>query len=105
MIEPILDFITHFQGKMGAIFAEIKLHPTHVRTILASTSQLSKPRFLSKFFAFRGFTYPSAVENVTFDKASAPGLQQAKPMSSPLMCKHMGDTDSCKDGDAGSAKK
>ena len=47
---------------------------------------------------------PCAVENVTFDKASAPGLQQAKPVSSPPMCLHMGDADSCKDGDAGSVK-
>ena len=44
---------------------------------------------------------PRSVENVTFDKASAPGLQQAKLMSKQLMCKHMGDADSCKDGDAG----
>ena len=47
---------------------------------------------------------PSLVENFTSDKASAPGLQQAKPVSKQLMCKHMGDADSCKDGDAGAVK-
>jgi TolA-binding protein len=47
---------------------------------------------------------PSSVENFTFDKASAPGLQQVKPMSKQPMCKHMGDADSCKDGDAGAVK-
>ena len=47
---------------------------------------------------------PSSGENFIFDKASAPGLQQAEPMSKQPMCKHMGDADSCKDGDAGAVK-
>ncbi len=47
---------------------------------------------------------PSSVGTLTFDKASAPGLQEAKPMSKQPMCKHMGDADSCKDGDAGAVK-
>ena len=47
---------------------------------------------------------PRAVENVIFDKASAPGLQQAKLVSKQPMCSHMGDADSCKDGDAGAVK-
>ena len=47
---------------------------------------------------------PSSVENSIFDKASAPGLQQTEPMSKQPMCKHMGDADSCKDGDAGAVK-
>ena len=47
---------------------------------------------------------PSSVENFIFDKASASGLQQAEPMSKQPMCKHMGDADSCKDGDAGAVK-
>ncbi len=47
---------------------------------------------------------PNSVQNFTFDKASAPDLQQAKPMSKQAMCKHMGDADSCKDGDARAVK-
>ena len=47
---------------------------------------------------------PSSVENFIFDKASASGLQQAEPMSKQPMCKHMGDADSCKNGDAGAVK-
>ena len=47
---------------------------------------------------------PSSVENFPFDKARAPGLQQAKPVSKQPMCNHMGDADSCKDGDAGAVK-
>ena len=47
---------------------------------------------------------PSSIENFISDKASAPGLQQAEPMSKQPMCKHMGDPDSCKDGDAGAVK-
>jgi hypothetical protein len=46
----------------------------------------------------------SSVENFPSDKASAPGLQQAKPVSKQPMCEHMGDADSCKDGDAGAVK-
>ena len=47
---------------------------------------------------------PRSVENFTFDKVSASGLQQAKPVSKQPMCKHMGDADSCKDGDAGAVQ-
>ena len=47
---------------------------------------------------------PKSVENFTFDKASAPGLQQTKSVSKQPMCEHMGDADSCKDGDAGAVK-
>ena len=45
-----------------------------------------------------------SVENFIFDKASAPGLQQTKSVSKQPMCEHMGDADSCKDGDAGAVK-
>jgi hypothetical protein len=61
---------------------------------------VSKPAGIST----QPHTIPSSVENSTFDKASAPGLQQAKPMSKQPMCKHMGDADSCKDGDDGAVK-
>ncbi len=47
---------------------------------------------------------PKSVEIFTFDKASDPGLQQAEPVSKQPMCKHMGDADSCKDGDDGAVK-
>ena len=47
---------------------------------------------------------PKPAENFTFDNASATDLQQAKLVSKQPMCKHMGDADSCKDGDAGAVK-
>ena len=47
---------------------------------------------------------PNSVAKVSFDKAGAPGLQQAQPASKQPMCKHMGDADGCKDGDAGAVK-
>ena len=48
------------------------------------------------------YPIPSSVENFIFDKANAPDLQQAEPMSKQPMC--MGDADGCKDGDAGTVK-
>ena len=51
-----------------------------------------------------GEAIPKLVKNSTFDKASAPDLQEARPVSKQLMCQHMGDADTCKDGDAGAVK-
>ena len=56
----------------------------------------------SKFVTECGI--PESVEKFTFGKVSAPGLQQAQPVSKQPMCKHMGDADSCEDGDAGVVK-
>ncbi|HEX4839217.1 MAG TPA: hypothetical protein VFU89_02105 [Rhabdochlamydiaceae bacterium] len=51
---------------------------------------------------FEGFFYPIPKEfqNLGFDKASAPDLQEAQPTRKQAMCKHMVDGRGCKGGDA-----
>lgn len=44
---------------------------------------------------------PNVMQNLTFDKASAPDLQQAKPARKQAMFKNMADGRGCKGGDAG----
>ncbi|HEX4840409.1 MAG TPA: hypothetical protein VFU89_08215, partial [Rhabdochlamydiaceae bacterium] len=43
-------------------------------------------------------------QNLVFDKASAPDLQQAQPTRKQAMCKHMVDGRRCKGGDASAVK-
>jgi len=47
---------------------------------------------------------PKEFQNLVFDKASAPDLQQAQPPRKQAMCKHMVDGRGCKGGDASAVK-
>ncbi|HEX4839948.1 MAG TPA: S9 family peptidase [Rhabdochlamydiaceae bacterium] len=47
---------------------------------------------------------PKEFQNLVFDKASAPDLQQAQPTRKQAMCKHMVDGRGCKGGDASAVK-
>src|SRR4029079_3907928 len=57
-----------------------------------------------QFYFFDARFIQKSVEKATFNKAGAPDLQQAKPVSKQPMCKYMGDGDSCEGGDAGAVK-
>jgi hypothetical protein len=43
------------------------------------------------------------VQNLASGNVGASDLQQAQPLSKQGMCKHMADTESCKDEDADAA--
>jgi len=47
---------------------------------------------------------PKEFQNLVFDKASDPDLQQAQPTRKQAMCKHMVDGRGCKGGDASAVK-
>jgi len=62
------------------------------------------PRHMLLFGVKKSVGIPKEFQNLVFDKASAPDLQQAQPTRKQAMCKHMVDGRGCKGGDASAVK-